>query len=175
MNLDWKHWAAIVMLLAVLATWGSRERTWTKQLEQVTAEKKTLSDTLAIQRAQNEQLRKDTETVESIEPVLLANGTTAYATHRTSKTIETAMRQSTEQIAQFKQQISDLQVKLTTKETGSVKSAPKFMAGIDWKPMSPGANAFMPKLGMNIGALTIYAGHPIQLALEPHVGLDLRF
>lgn len=176
MNLDWKHYTILALLLAALASIASMKITYSKQVEQLTNEKKTVSDSLAIQKSQTESLRKESETEETIEPVLLSNGTTAYVTKRTSKSIEQSIKQSSEQIAKLNQQITDLQVKLTSKTDVTIKPAPfwnvvassSVIEYADVKQWQAGG-------GINIGALSLALTNPLDLRFEPRLQASLRF
>jgi len=161
MNLDWKHYTVAVLLLAALAAWGSRERTWTKQVDQLTKEKTTLTENLAKQKTENESLRRETDATEVTEPMIVkVNGKdqVVMVTRKTSRTVEVAMRQATEQIAQFKQQVSELQMKLSTKETETVKPSPKWAVSLGWDPLADTeTQRWRAGLGLNLGPLTALA------------------
>jgi type II secretory pathway pseudopilin PulG len=160
------------LLLAILAAWGSRERKWQKEVEQLTSQKQVISDQLAIQKTENSSLRKESETQETIEPVLVG-GQVAYVTKRTSRTIETAMKQATEQIARLNSQITDLQVKLSSKESETVKSAPFWNVTGGWHAIS---GSYTVGAGVNLGPISLTLENPVlPLALEPGVRVMLRF
>ena len=176
MNLDNKHYVMIALLLTALASLASIKVTYSKKVEQLTNEKKTLSDSLAIQRSETESLKKESETSEIIEPVVLPNGQTAYVTRRTSKTIEQSMRQSTEQIAKLTQQITDLTVKLQSKTDVTVKPAP-FWNVVASSSVLDYSNVSQMQLGggINIGALSLALTNPLSLTLQPRLQAGLRF
>jgi hypothetical protein len=176
MNLDNKHYVMIVLLLAALASLASIKVTYSKQVEQLTNEKKTLSDSLAIQRTETESLKKESESLETIEPVVLSNGQTAYVTRRTSKSIEQSAKQSTEQIAKLTQQITDLTVKLSQKTEVTVKPAPFWnvvasSSVIDYADVSQ----WQTGGGINIGALSLSLTNPLSLTLQPRLQAAIRF
>ena len=133
-------------------------------------EKKVLSDTLAVQKSVNESMKKESEATETIEPVMIG-GQVAYVTKRTSRTIETAMKQATEQIAQYKQQVSELQMKLTSKETEVVKSAPRWNLVIGWEPLG---ETYYLGGGMNFGPLSISLDNPVAMELRPRLTAQMR-
>lgn len=183
-QLDWKHYTLIALALAALTAWGSRERSWSKTTEQYQTEQTRMTKSLAQLRTENESLQRSIEEVVEIVPVQMPNGQIAYTTRKTSKTVETAMRSATEQLNSLTTQVTDLKVKLSLKETETIKSAPRWYVGVDWQPLKGTAlAAFMPEAGINIGTLTIKAGHPLELKfdaegrpiIEPHVGLGFRF
>ena len=167
----WQMWVLGVLLLLAMIGWGSRERSWSKQVEQVSNEKKLLSDTLAVQKSINETMKKESEATETIEPVLVG-GQVAYVTKRTSRTIETAMKQATEQIAQYKQQVSELQMKLTSKESETVKSAPLWNLVAGWEPIQQG---YYAGGGMNVGPLSLTLDNPVALEFRPRLSAMVRF
>ena len=131
-----------------------------------------MSDTLAVQKAETESLRKESETTETMEPVMLAGGVVAYVTHKSSRTIETAMKQATEQVAQYKQQVVDLQMKLASKETEIVKSAPFWNVVVGWEPMG---QAYYAGGRINIGPLSVSLDNPVALELRPRLSGMIRF
>jgi hypothetical protein len=183
MKLDWKIYSLAGLLLAALASWGSRERTWTKTsesttktIEALTAEKQTAID---AKTALETQLKSDTDTTEEVVPIQMPNGQIAYITKKTSRTVQEAITRAT---SESKTRIAELERRLTeatstskTAEIETVKAAPRWYAGTDWQPLAAGAAAFTPQLGMNIGPLTIYAAHPLALELAPRIGAGLRF
>lgn len=172
MKARWPVIALGVLLLAVLAAWGSRERTWSKQVDSLTIEIKTVTSESETLRSQVTQLRKDSETAETIEPVLLPNGQVAYITHRTSKTVEMAMSQSNEQIKDLTKQIDDLKAKSTTKETETVKSAPMWNVVVGWEPTTA---TYYAGAGVNLGPLSLDLDNPLSLQLRPRLTGMIRF
>lgn len=186
MNLDKKHYIMAAIIIVLIGAGLGREKYWSKTTIEIRAENVKLTTTLATQKAETEDLRKDSETAEVMEPVVVkvdGKEQIAYVTRKTSKTIETAMRKATEQIAQVTTENRELKVKLESKEVSITKSAPRWYGGVDWQPFKIGMAAWTPELGTNIGPFLAKVGHPIELKFdeqghwipEPHVGLGLRF
>lgn len=174
-NLNWKHYSIAALILAVLAAWGSRERSWSKQVDEMKNEKIKLTESLAIQRTQNEQLRKDTETSEVTEPMVVkVNGKdqVVMVTRKTSKTVETAIKQATEQVAILKDQITDLQVKLSSKEKEVIKSSPLWNIAAGWEPLAGG---YYLGAGMNLGPISMIVDNPVSMELKPKLTAMIRF
>lgn len=182
--------AVLILFLAALVAWGSREKYWSKTILDVKTENSKLTIELASQKSQTESLQKDSETTEVMEPVVVkvkVDGVEqekiVYVTRKSSKTVETAMRSLTEQIAQTTTENKQLKMEMSSKEVSIVKSAPRWYLGVDWNPFRVGLGAFAPELGMNVGPFLAKAGHPFELKFdeqgrwipEPHVGIGLRF
>lgn len=182
-SLDWKHYTVIVLLLACLTTWGSRERSWSKRTEEQTQQIQTLNadkQTLATQKSTLEQeMKSDEETTEEVVPVQMPNGQIAYITRKTSKTVQEAIQRATSEsqtrIDELTRQVTELKQTKKTDEHETVKTAPRWYAGADWQPLKTDSLNIIPHLGINLGSLTIYAGHPVGLDFEPHIGAGLRF
>lgn len=172
MNLDKKHYLMLALVLGLLATLGSIRVSYRKQIEQLTTEKKTLSDSLAIQRTENSAMTKDAETAEEVRPIQMPNGQIAYITTRTSKTVETVMRQATEQMAQLRTQVSELQVKLSSKTDVVVKAAPFWNVVAAWEPIG---QAYYAGGGINLGPISVTVENPVALELRPRLAAMILF
>lgn len=175
---NWALYVVLVLLLAALAAWGSRERSWSKQVETWSTERTTLNSTIASQKQTNEQLQKDSESTETIEPVMVG-GQVAYVTHRTSKTVERAMRQVNEQMASLTQQNKELMMKLSSKETETVKSAPVWNIVAGYQPATAYWGGTLPDFyyvggGMNLGPLSLTLDNPVAFELRPRLTAMIR-
>lgn len=183
MTLDWKHWTAIGLLLAALIAWGSRESLHIKESQATSKTVLALQEekkTLQTSKAELEtQMKSDSEETEELIPMQFPDGTVAMITRRSKRTLQEAISkaksESSTQILELTKRNETLEAKLKTFEKDQVKSSPRWMTGLDWKPMSQGAEALAPRLGMNFGPLSIYASHAISSQLEPHAGIDLRY
>ena len=175
LTLDYIHWSLIGAVLLIGLSFFGKTKTWTKQIEQLTAEKTTLSDSLAIQKTENASLRKEIRQSEVTEPVVVkVNGIeqVVMVTRKTSESVEIAMRQATEQVAQLKNQVSTLEVSLKSKESLVVKAAPFWNVVAGWAPIGQG---YYLGGGVNLGPLSVSVINPVAWALEPQLLAAIRF
>ncbi len=164
--------ALAVLALAALASWGAREHTWSKRVETLTAQYKTVDAQSEAYRAQSEALQKESDTAEDVVPVQLPNGTVAYATHRTSRTVETALRQASETIASLTKQVEELKTHTVVKEVETVRSAPRWNAVVGWEPLQA---TYYAGAGVNFGPLSLDVDNPVSLNLRPRLTGMIRF
>lgn len=166
------RWPLLLVLLACLAAWGSRERTWTQHIETLTTENKNLTTSLSRVKMERDEFKRSSETAEDVEPVLLPDGTVAYATHRTSRTVETAMHESQDQIEKLTKELSELKSKSVSTTTETVKSAPMWNAVVGWDPLNA---AYYAGAGVNLGPLSLDLDNPVALDFRPRLTGMIRF
>jgi hypothetical protein len=175
MNLDKKHYIMIALLLAALATLGSMRFTYTKTIESLTVQNTKLTETVASQKTASESMRRDIETTETMTPMEI-NGKTVYVTTRTSKTVETAMKQSNEQIAKLTQQVTDLTSKTATKTDVTVKPAPFWNVVASSSVIEyADVTQWQAGGGVNIGTLSLTLTNPLSPVFRPRLQAMLRF
>ena len=172
MNLDWKHWVIIGVVVVLIATLGGLKIESIKEKEELTKQITTLSDSLAIQKTMNETLKKSSKKGKTMTPVQMPNGQIAYITTETSETVEEAMRQATEQVAQLKSQVTTLEVALKTKESLVIKTAPFWNIVAGWEPMG---QAYYAGGGINLGPISVSVDNPVALDLRPRLSAMIRF
>lgn len=183
MSLDWKHYSVIALLLAVLATWGSRERTWTKTteatsktIEKLTVEKQTAID---AKTSAETQAKSDAETTEEVVPVQMPNGQIAYITKKTSRTVQEAITKATTEsstrIAELERRLTEATSTSKTAETETTKNAPRWAAKLETPILRyDDISAYRLGAGMNFGGLTIGVINPTT-TIFPMLTTDIRF
>ena len=184
MIIDWKIYALATALLACLATWGSRERSWTKTteattktIEALTLEKKTAIDAKTQLEAESRSADEETE---EVVPVQMPNGQIAYITRKTSRSVQEAITKAT---TESSTRISELERRLTeatstskTAEAETTKPAPRWAAQIEIPILSSSdITAYRAGAGLNFGALTVGVLNPTAARFEPYLTTQLRF
>jgi hypothetical protein len=198
-TLDWKHYTLAALILAALAAWGSRERSYKKELIQqstardlaeervktVTTEKETLQKQLTrateANRKRREERRPDGTIIITEDEV----------TRITENATETATRSAKVELEEARAKISELEVKIKVKESETIKSAPRWAAGYDFDAFAPVDVQHRGAVGANFGPLTFLvslaptgAARPLATgagldaafaATRPHLGVLLRF
>lgn len=175
---------AAALLLAVLATWGSRERTWTKTteattktIETLTTEKKTAVD---AKTALETQMKSDSEETEELIPMQFPDGTVAMITRRSKRTLQEAITKATTEsstrIAELEHRVAELTSTSKTAETETTKNAPRWAAQIEIPILNSGdITAYRAGAGFNLGALTVGVLNPTAAIFQPYLTTQLRF
>jgi len=181
MNLDKKTYALVIAVIGMLTTWGAREKNWSKRTEEslrmistLESDKKTLLD----QKTELEsQIKSDSETSEEVVPVQMPNGSIAYITRKTSKTVQEAISKATSesrtQIAELTHQISELTTTKSSDEKLQIKSAPRWNVVADVDLLT--ATSWSAGAGMNLGSLSLSVLNPVALTFAPRAMLAIRF
>lgn len=167
----YKWYGLAALLLSVLATWGAREHSLRTEIKSLTTQTETLRTQAETLRQENSQLRREVDTTETIEPVMLG-GQVVYLTKRTSRTVESMMRQATEQIALLSTANKDMAKRLSERVTEISKPGPKWNLTGGYSPMR---GVWSLGGGMNIGTLAISLCNPIALEIQPEVRALVMF
>lgn len=181
---DKKTVALIVAIFGVLASWGARERTWTKTsettsktIEALQTEKATLTQ---AKTALETQLKSASEETEELTPMQFPDGTVAMITRRSKRTVQEAITKATSEsltkIAELERRLTEATSTSKTAEAETVKSAPRWAAMIEAPVLNySDITAYRAGLGLNFGALTVAVTNPTALILQPYLSTAIRF
>jgi hypothetical protein len=187
-----------VLVLALLASFGARERSWIKEVSEVRKSLETereISASLKTEKSTLETALKKTERrVKKRVPVQMPDGSIAYAEEEIAETFEEATsslkRDFEAKLATERQRSASLEATLKSKEIEVVRSAPRWalLTGFDLLAPTRLDRARVGG-GMNFGPLTAgltlapggFVGADFSKlpalgdALRPLVEVDLRF
>ena len=166
----YKWYGLAALLLSVLATWGAREHSLRTEIKSLTTQTETLRTQAETMRQENSQLRREVDTTETIEPVMLG-GQVVYLTKRTSRTVESMMRQATEQIALLSTANKDMAKRLSERVTETSKPGPKWNVTTGYNL----GGVWTLGGGMNIGMMAISVENPVALEFQPGARLTVLF
>lgn len=188
MKLEKKHYIMAALVLGVLATWGSRERSWSKQVEALTLSESraTAVATTATAKVQSLELQLHTEVAKAYErgrrtsKETLPNGTVRETTEDFERSSELAKAElAIKQLDSYKSELATAQTAVTSLshrvnelEVEVVKSAPMWNVVAGWEVLGGG---YYAGGGMNLGALSVSVENPVSLVLEPRLTGMLRF
>ena len=181
-----KGWAFLVGLLAVVAiTWGSRETSWSKQVQTLTAENEQLRQQVTASQEKvvykTVTVHDTTKTTETETPIVLPNGQVAYI----KQTVVSAIEDSVNAMqSNFQSQIDELTTEnLSLKQSKTVTEKKVTGPAVPlWNivaeaPAGPGyidVTNWRAGGGVNVGPLSLVLTNSVALQFTPRVELMLR-